>query len=277
MFDVLDMLEAFAHVATPPGSAAPLLRCCSEWRGRRDENVVVGLVDGAVEQRTPDLANASLVKRCFLTTEAASSAKSDHATHSANLIAAQGVHVIRGIIPKARLLVAEVFEPDGEAKPEAVSDALNWLIQERVQVIAFPLGSDVGQPDVAEQIDRAIRSNIWVFAAAGNEYPRPLAFPARHREVIAVGAADPHGRLLPNCCREPRLDLIAPGWGVPAPVSEASLRCADGSSVACVLAAGAAALALGQEERRDDHTDLMTILCTPKTARNQGDSYAAHH
>lgn len=275
MIDVLAMLEAFAHVATHPGGVAPLLRCKAEWRCRGGEGVAVGLVDGKVDRRVPDLAGATLIERCFAPTHAVCPAIAGHGTHSASLIVGQGGHIIRGLAPKARLFVANVFGSDGGAKPEAIRDALTWLVAEGVEVIAIPLGSDVEHPEIVEQIDRAVRFDIWVLAAAGNDYPAPLAFPARDLQVIAVGAADWRGTLRPNCCREPRLDLIAPGWGVPAPISGERLHCADGSSVACALAAGAAALARGYAEKRENRADPITILCGPKTTQRKGDSYAA--
>jgi hypothetical protein len=82
------------------------------------------------------------------------------------------------------------------------------------------------------------------FAAAGNDFPRPILFPARHSATIAVGAASDDGVLLPQCCREPQLDLVAPGHQLAGLAHENRIEQRSGSSFACVIAAGVAALAL---------------------------------
>jgi hypothetical protein len=96
-------------------------------------------------------------------------------------------------------------------------------------------------------------------------------FPARHPSAIAVGAANAAGDLLPECSRWPRLDLIAPGCRIPAPIRGRIIRKRSGSSVACVIAAGVAMLALSAgaiPDRTMSRASILTAL--------QGDGLAQH-
>jgi serine protease len=168
----------------------------------------------------------------------------DHGTSSVAMLVGQGDHQIRGIVPQARLLLATVVESDGVATPPAVVESIDWLVSSGAQIVGLPLGEPVERKEIAKQIEHGSECGVLFFAAAGNIYPEPLVFPARHPLAIAVRAADSHGNLLPECSRLPRLDLVAPGWKIPAPVRGSVIGRCRGSSVACVIAAGVATLAL---------------------------------
>ena len=168
----------------------------------------------------------------------------EHGTHSVTTLLGQEHHQFRGIAPRVRLLVAKVVDPESIATPRAVAEAIAWLVSSHAQVMALPLGDFIEHEEVSQQIERSAACGTLFFAAAGNAYPEPLLFPARHPLAIAVGGADFAGSLLPECCRLPRLDLVAPAWKIVAPIRDhiPGWRC--GSSVACVIAAGVAMLAL---------------------------------
>ena len=71
------------------------------------------------------------------------------------------------------------------------------------------------------------------------------------------------GNLLNECCRQPRLDLVAPGWKMQAPISRRLVSWRGGSSIACVLAAGLAILALSSgvlQSQLLNRTSLIAYL-----------------
>jgi subtilisin len=116
--------------------------------------------------------------------------------------------------------------------------------QEKADIVAIPLGNNKRYKKIERLIEKGYRKGTLFMAAAGNWHPMPVSFPARYPSVIAVGAADNFGKILPDCSRWPRLDLLAPGWRIFAPIDAKSVRSVNGSSIACIIAAGAAALVL---------------------------------
>lgn len=150
------------------------------------------------------------------------------------------LRVACGAAPTAPAVVfAAVAGAGGGIEAGAIVAALAWLIDVGVDVVALPLGRAEVDDDVARAIDRVLARGVPVLAAAGDSHPAPLMFPARHPGVIAVGAVDERGALLPECNRRPRLDRVA--CGVLAYRDRAGVaQRRRGTSIACVAAAVAA-------------------------------------
>ena len=242
--DSCGMLRRFA--AGPAlGSTYPLLRMNEEWRRTGGRGICLGLLDTDVDERIPDLSGAELFIKHFTASTQCDESCAGHGSHSAGLLVGQGHCQIRGIAPRIRLLVANVFDSTGAASPEAVAAAIAWVVSSTAQIVALPLGEQTEHRQIAHEIERSVtEKGTLFFAAAGNCHPEPVLFPARHPLVVAVGAADFKGVLLPECSRTPSLDLVAPGWNIHGPIRRQVIRQRRGSSVACVVAAGIAALAL---------------------------------
>jgi len=243
MIEACSPIRRFAANLTDHDDTTAMLRWAEEWYPAAGHGVVVGLLDSSFDAQIPDLEGADLVTRDFICSEKRNPGMIEHGTHSVATLIAQGHHQIRGIVPQARLLLAKVVGPDGIANPRAVVQAIDWLISLGTQIIVLPLGESIEREEIAQQLEHGSERGVIFFAAAGNGYPEPLLFPARHPLAIAVGAADLQGNLLPECSRLPRLDLVAPGWNIAAPIRGRVIRRRRGTSVACVVAAAVATLA----------------------------------
>lgn len=165
--------------------------------------------------------------------------------------------------PCHTLHLAAVGTTDALAPPRAVAEALRWMAAEEVHVIALPLGDPDPDDDLALAIaDILLRPRPpAIFASLGNDHPDPGLFPARHPGVTAVAAADPDGRLLADACRAPPPDLIAPGAGLTAPFGHGRHGPLPGSSLACAVAAGAAARWIAvQPDLAGDRRALLAAL-----------------
>jgi subtilisin family serine protease len=223
------------------------------------------LIDTGCDQRLPDLRGAHLVVKSFA--GAAGQAETlSHGTYSVTLLLGQARHKIRGMIPDARLLVANVVGREASARAQAVTGALDWMLSGGAQIVAMPLGSVDADDAIARRIDCGSEAGVLFFAAAGNRHPNAVLFPASHVSTLAVGAAGPAGNLLPECCRHPQLDLVAPGWRVPAVVRGQVVRRRSGTSVACVVAAGVGALAMSAgalPEGSACPARALAVLCAP--------------
>jgi subtilisin len=89
-----------------------------------------------------------------------------HGSHCAGVIAGNGERGhIRGFAPKAEVHILKVFP--GGAFNNLVA-AINYCIDNNIQVVNWSLGSDVGSQVVAQTIQRARQAGVAVFVAAGN-------------------------------------------------------------------------------------------------------------
>ncbi len=190
----------------------------------------IAVVGGAVHRRHPDLAGARVVTW----PEGEGVAPDPTATAFASLLVGQGVAHVRGLLPRAVLLVAAVGPTEAVGADARIARSVRWALGAGAEVIVLPFSRQRLGRRVTTTLHAAIADGVAVFAAAGNLGPQALAFPAAVTGVVAVTAHDAHD-VLPQCSR--RADLAAPGVDVPA----AGLRTRTylhGCAPASVLAAG---------------------------------------
>lgn len=227
----------------PPGSPIDLV-WAQHWQRASGRGIRIGLVDVGIDPHAADLRDADTRRRPFGPVSDALAAGSDHGTRSAAILGAQGRRGLCGVAPRATLLTADVADPAGVSSSDSVCAAIDWLLGEQVDLLVIPMGGDADDAAIGMSVETAHQRGVLVFCAAGNGHPDPVMFPARHRSAIAVGACGLDRALVPECARTPRLDLIAPGARIPALAGDGRLAWCRGTSIACVLAAGIAALHL---------------------------------
>jgi subtilisin family serine protease len=223
-----------------------------------------------------------------------------HGTHMAGIIAGRAnaadpsayvgnTKNFLGMAPDARIVNVKVGDSEGATDVSQVIAAIDWVVQHRndpglnIRVLSISYGTDSGQPyeldPLAFAAEQAVRAGIVVVAAAGNagfSKEGTLTNPAYDPFVLAVGASDPNGTLVPwdddvapfssvgssssggNKGRSP--DLLAPGAHVislrapgslvdqshPEGYVNSALFRGSGTSQAAAVVAGAAALVLQQ-------------------------------
>ncbi|MCL3860040.1 S8/S53 family peptidase [Actinotalea sp. K2] len=249
--EVVDCARWLADQPRPSLEVRPL-RYGPADRRRTGHGVRIALLGGRVDTTHPDLRQASVTSR----TEGRHPAPADpagQATACASLLVGQGHQQVRGLVPRADLLVATVLDPDARPADQLVVRAVHWALREGAQVIVLPFGRRRPGRGVATTLRAAAEEGVQVLVSAGDLGPDVLTFPGSVSGVVAVTAHD--GRsLLPGCSS--RADLAAPGHAVPAagPGRTLLLR---GTGPATVLAAGAwAGLAhevVGRRDRGEAH------------------------
>lgn len=238
-------LEQFTEKSRRHSLGLPLLHWKRQWSESGGAGVTIGLLDTGFDRNFPDIKSPTITSRDFIPSMQQSTENLEHGTYSVLMLAGQGKKIIRGIAPLSHLLVAVVVDAMGVASPKRVSEGIEWLISKGAQVVAIPLGEPTVHSEISDLIQKGSNDGVIFCAAAGNHHPHPILFPASHPLTIAVGASDSLGSLLPDCCRVPRLDLVAPGLiNIPDTSCPKIIRYPSGSSVACVLVAGTVALAL---------------------------------
>ncbi|HXP60109.1 MAG TPA: S8 family peptidase [Dongiaceae bacterium] len=136
-----------------------------------------------------------------------------HGTHVTGTIAESTDNGIlgAGIAPEATIMPLRVGDKDGRIRASAVADALHYAADHKANVANMSLGgpsySDIQQKACAY----ALKKNVTLLCAAGNEGKEGVGYPARNPECIAVSAVGPGGMMASYSTWGKEVDIAGPG------------------------------------------------------------------
>lgn len=239
----------------------------------KGEGVSVCIVDSGIDMTHPDLSGVSLSGWSdFISQETEPYDDNGHGTSMAGILVADGW--IQGVAPNVNLFIAKALDgPNGQGSDETVVQAIDWCVEQNVNIISLSLGGAPGilpfNPfsgrDSGDAASDAIDQGIVVVAAAGNDGGADddgdVAHPSSEQLVISVGGVtlseshwsgssvgDNDGSLFPLML--PRQDpnkkpeIVAPAESVPVINNDKSWSIVNGTSAATVFVTGAIALLL---------------------------------
>ena len=125
---------------------------------------------------------------------------------------------LTGLAYGARLMPVRVLDKAGEGNAGDIAAGIRYAARHGAQVINLSLefDTDVTASDIPQLLDAiayAKRRGAVVIAASGNEAGAKVAYPARARDVMSVGATTENGCLSEFSNIGSGLDLVAPGGG----------------------------------------------------------------
>jgi len=239
------------------------------WPVTEGQGATVAVIDSGVNPDVSDLAG-SVTTGPDLTGVHTSPANPEwgvHGTWMASLIAGHG-HAgggsgIMGVAPRARVLSIRVvtdrhdpgyaaYERETDSRVQnALARAITYAIRRRVSVISMSLG--YGQPSavVRSALQAALDHGIVVVASSGNSGNSvgtraaghaPYSFPADYPGVLGVAAVSRAGTSAGFSSFNLSVQVAAPGVNVPAQGRDGQYWLVSGTSPACALTAGVAAL-----------------------------------
>jgi len=176
--------------------------------------------------RSPDLRGNRFVRGYdFIDGDRYPNDVNGHGTHVASTIAESidnGIGVT-GLAFGARIMPVRVLDRFGEGDSAAISRGIRFAARKRVDIInlSFEFDSAIraGEiPDILEALRDARRRGVLVVGASGNASERSVAYPARARDVLSVGATTEHGCVAEYSNNGSTLDVAAPGGGPDAEV-----------------------------------------------------------
>ena len=245
-------------IPAPAGEpwAQQALRFSAVWDRTRGSGVTVAVVDSGVD------ANPQFGDRVIPGPDLVAGTRPGvppgadcvgHGTAVASIIAAAPVPGISftGVAPAARILSVKISGTDSfptSAAPQGIMDA----VQSGADVINLSLATPDDVPALRNAVEYALRHNVVVVAAAGNDL-RPGGseragpfYPASYPGVLAVGAAAPGGALASFSDRQTPVAVTAPGVNVttayPGTFPDAYAPAQNGTSFASAFVAGVVAL-----------------------------------
>lgn len=205
-----------------------------------------------------------------------------HGSHCAGVIAAADPSWgIRGFAPEAEIHVCKLF-PGGQISQ--LIDALEYCIENQIDVVNLSLGGTGPSEALERQIVRAKQAGVACIAAAGNS-GGPVQYPAASPHVLAVAAIgkadefppdsyhtetvgpdiDTHGFFTARfSCAGPQVDVCAPGVAIVSAVPPNNFAAWDGTSMAAPHVTGLAALVLAH---RPEFQGILRVRSAQRVER----------
>jgi type VII secretion-associated serine protease mycosin len=238
------------------------------WSVTQGQGVVVAVIDSGVNGNVSDLSGA-VIQGPDLTGVHTSPANANwgmHGTWMASLIAGHGHDGSSGIIgvaPKSKVLSIRVITDKGDPNFRAyehetasqsqgeLASAIRYAVNAHAAVISMSLGYSLQSLVVRAALQDAYEHNVVVVASAGNSEAQaparpggqaPYSFPADYPGVLAVGALTESGQPAGFSSSNLSVQVAAPGSAVPAQGRDGKYWIVTGTSPACALTAGVAAL-----------------------------------
>jgi serine protease len=276
--------------------------------------VVVAVLDTGVAYRNsgdgkfykaPDLGRKRFVRgHDFVRANSLPYDRNGHGTFVAGLIAQStnnGLGVT-GLAYKSRIMPVRVLDAEGKGDVSTIARGIRFATRHGAKVINMSFEFDIGLtaaqiPDVISALRSANRNGVVLVAAAGNTEDTQVAYPARAKATIAVGATTEHGCLAEYSNTGSGLDLVAPGGGADAAI-DGDVNCRpledpgrdvyqytfrgtdprhfglpggyEGTSMAVPHVAAAAALIVGQQLLGPDPDPAAITNRLESTARDLG-------
>jgi pentapeptide MXKDX repeat protein len=239
------------------------LRLGEAHRVATGSNVLVAVIDSAIDIRHPDLAGA--VVEQF---SAVGRPEKPH-VHGTGMVGAIAAHSrLLGVAPKARILAVQAFSADSRQSPEATTRhiiaGLEWAISKGARVINMSFAGPY-DPMLQLAMKNAYAKGVVLIAAAGNAGAKsPPLYPAADPHVIAVTATDQNDQLFGGANQGPHVAVAAPGVDITVPAPSDAYQVTTGTSVAAAHVSGVAALLVERHPSVDAATILEVLTASAK-------------
>ncbi|MGH2979501.1 MAG: S8 family serine peptidase [Solirubrobacterales bacterium] len=195
--------------------------------------VIVAVLDTGVAYRTspdrryvkaPDLDRSRFVRGYdFVRNNSLPYDRNGHGTFVAGVIAQSTNNGIglAGVAYRARIMPIRVLDYEGKGDVATIARGIRLAARRGARVINMSFEFDIGLtapqiPDVLSAVRFAHRKGAVLVAAAGNTEETRVAYPARAKNVVAVGATTEHGCVADYSNTGPSLSVVAPGGGADA-------------------------------------------------------------
>jgi subtilisin family serine protease len=219
----------------------------------------IGLIDGPVATRHPDLSSQRLVEIAGHGSGACTQATSTaclHGTFIAGILSAKRDSPAPAICSDCTILIRPIFTERATGReqmpgttPAELASAITECIDAGARIINLSLAlvhpTGKGERTLAQALDQALRRGVFIIAAAGNQGTLGSSAITRHPWVIPVAACDLRGRPM----RESNLGhsigtrgLSAPGDAITSLSTEGAPLTLRGTSAAVPFVTGTIAL-----------------------------------
>jgi len=225
------------------------IRAPQAWNKSKGDRVRIGVIDTGADYSHPDLRHClsigiNLLNRFLLPND-----DNGHGTHIAGTIAASSrQHGIIGVAPLASIHPVKAFDHQGSAFVSDIINGIDWCVKNQIHIINMSFGMKTYSKALESAVRNAYESGVIVVASSGNEGKKAdIDYPARLRQVIAVGATTRRGYVAPFSNTSKKIDIYAPGEKVYSTWLRGKYHELSGTSMATSHVTGVIALMLARK------------------------------
>jgi len=243
-----------------------MLDVAPAWSVTQGAHVTVAVIDSGVNKDVSDLSGRVISGPDYtrLSTQPSNRYWGQHGTWMASIIAGDGgTDGFQGIAPDAKILSIRVIpdttdpgyhtydsEPEQQIQNELASGIMT-AVKDHAQVISMSIGYSAPSGVVRAALQYAYAHGAVLVASSGNSGQNdekrdhdwsPVSFPADYPGVLSVAAVNDGGTTASFSSSNLSVQVAAPGNNVPAQGRDGQYYTVDGTSPACALVAGVAAL-----------------------------------
>jgi subtilisin family serine protease len=241
------------------------------WNTSQGAGVTVAVIDSGVVPDVSDLAGSVLTGKSKNETDLGTGPGDAkwgvHGTWMASIIAGHGHggggSGITGVAPQAKLVSVRVIPDKGDpgykkydSEPESsiqqsLAKGITDATRAGAKVISMSIGYSAPSSAVRAALQSAEQHGVVLVASSGNSGQNdaqnangfaPVSFPAEYPGVLSVGAVNEAGAVASFSSDNLSVQVAAPGVNVPAQGRDGGYWLVSGTSPACALVAGVAAL-----------------------------------
>jgi hypothetical protein len=229
------------------------------------DNIIIAVIDSAVDAAHPELAGA--ITDFF---DALGSKEGPH-VHGTGIAGAIVSHArLMGSAPAAKILAIRAFgtaQSGSESTSFVIVKSLDYAASHGAQIVNMSFAGPK-DPVVERGVAAAATRGMVLVAASGNAGAKsPPLYPAANPNVIAVSATDASDKLFPASNRGAHIAIAAPGVDIFLPAPDGKYQMTSGTSFSAAYISGLAALILERNPALKPE-QLRTILT--RTARDLG-------
>ncbi len=254
--------------------------------GSRD--VVIAILDTGVDYTHPDLKDNMWEDELgnhgwdFVNDNNDPMDDHNHGTHVAGIAGAvSSTYGVVGAAWQCSIMAVKVLPDSSPGSWGDVAAGIEYAADNGAHIINMSLGSQDSSVAVEIAVNYAYDKGVLLIAASGNINMSPelkVVYPAKHHNVMAVGATDSDNNRASFSCYGPELDMVAPGVDIKSTVIGGGYEDDwEGTSMAAPFVAGVAALiasrfsGAGISWRPDDVKDIL-ISNTHRLASSRWDA-----
>lgn len=225
------------------------IRAPQAWSKSKGDHIHIGVIDTGADYTHPDLRNClshgvNLLNRFLLPND-----DNGHGTHIAGTIAASNrQRGITGVAPQALIHPVKAFDHQGSAFVSDIINGIDWCVKNQIHIINMSFGMKTYSKALEYAVRNAYEQGVIVVASSGNEGKKAVIdYPARLRQVIAVGATTRRGNIAPFSNISKKIDIYAPGERVYSTWLRGKYHELSGTSMATSHVTGVIALMLARK------------------------------
>lgn len=217
------------------------------WTITKGTGIKLAILDTGIDLDHPDLMNNIKGNINLIKPKKSGDDDNGHGTHVAGIAAAMDNEIgVIGTGPEISLYAVKILDKKGSGWASDLIEALNWCVENRIQIINMSFGSTTDNPSLYDAIIRVYEAGIIMVASAGNNSASggTIEYPAKYPEVIAVSAMDQFNHFASFSSFGPEIELIAPGVDILSTYNKDSFAYMEGTSMSAPFVTGAVALLL---------------------------------